>query len=79
MTLARALSLKPLGRKIYLHLQKRGSISPLEAFSTYGTMRLAAQIFDLREAGLNIESVPKQDEEGQEYTRYYLRETKLAS
>ena len=79
MTLARALSLKPLGRKIYLHLQKRGSISPLEAFSTYGTMRLAAQIFDLRESGLNIESVSKQDEEGQEYTRYYLRETNLGS
>lgn len=79
MTLAKEVSLKPLGKKIYLHLRKRGSISPLEAFSTYGTMRLAAQIHDLREAGVNIETVMKQDEEGQEYARYYLREQQLAA
>jgi hypothetical protein len=79
MTLARAINLKPLGKKIYLHLQKRGSISPLEAFSTYGTMRLAAQIHDLREAGLVVETVMKTDEEGKEYARYYLREQQLAA
>src|SRR6478736_8881838 len=47
--IAREVQLKPLGKKILLHLRKRNSISPLEAFSTYGTMRLAAQIHDLRE------------------------------
>jgi hypothetical protein len=39
--------------------------------STYGTMRLAAQIYDLREAGFTINSVEKTAEDGQKYTRYY--------
>lgn len=64
--------LKPLGGKILSHLRRRGSISPLEAMSTYGTMRLAAQIYDLREAGFNIRSVEKTAEDGQTYTRYYF-------
>lgn len=64
--------LKPLGKKILSHLRRRTSISPLEAFSTYGTMRLAAQIFDLREAGFSINSVEKTAEDGQKYTRYYF-------
>ena len=64
--------LKPLGGKILAHLRRRGSISPLEAMSTYGTMRLAAQIFDLREAGFNIRSVEKTAEDKHKYTRYYF-------
>jgi hypothetical protein len=64
--------LKPLGAKVLSHLRRRGSISPLEAFSTYGTMRLAAQIYDLREAGFGIASVEKTAEDGQKYTRYYF-------
>lgn len=69
--------LKPLGIKILAHLRRRGSISPLEAFSTYGTMRLAAQVYDLREAGFTINSVEKTAEDGQKYTRYYYVEAPL--
>ena len=77
--LVREVSLKPLGRKIISHLRNRGSISQLEAFSTYGTFRLSAQIHDLRKAGYNIETVMKRDEDGQEYARYYLREETTAA
>jgi len=77
--IAREVQLKPLGKKFLLHLRKRNSISPLEAFSTYGTMRLAAQIHDLREAGVDIEAVAKTAEDGQKYTRYYLRDEPLAA
>jgi hypothetical protein len=69
--------LKPLGATILKHLRKRRSISPLEAMNTYGTMRLAAQIFDLREAGFSINSVEKRAEDGQKYTRYYYVEAPL--
>lgn len=76
-TIAREVGLKPLGKKILLHLRKRRSISPLEAFSTYGTMRLAAQIHDLREAGFQIDTIEKTAEDGQKYARYYFREEPL--
>jgi hypothetical protein len=69
--------LKPLGAKILAHLRRRGSISPLEAMSTYGTMRLAAQIYDLREVGFTINSVEKKAEDGQKYTRYYYVDAPL--
>jgi Helix-turn-helix domain len=42
-------------------------------------MRLAAQIHDLREAGVDIEAVAKVAEDGQKYTRYYLRDEPLAA
>lgn len=77
--IARKTQLKLLGAKILKHLRHRRSISPLEALSTYGTMRLAAQIFDLREAGFDIDTVEKVDEEGTKYVRYYLREEHLAA
>lgn len=79
VSITREVQLKPLGKKILRHLRNRHSISPLEAMHTYGTMRLAACIFDLRKAGYDIEAIEKRDEGGQKYTRYYFREEPLAA
>jgi hypothetical protein len=54
------------------HLKKRGSISPIEALVTYGIPRLAARIFELREAGYGIVTKMKRDEAGHTYARYRL-------
>jgi hypothetical protein len=40
--------------KILEHLQTYGSISPLEAMSEYGCMRLASRISDLKRQGYPI-------------------------
>ena len=64
--------LKPMSKDILAYLRKRGAITPLTAFSTYGTMRLAAHIFDLRKAGFEIETAMKEDEAGNEYASYSL-------
>jgi hypothetical protein len=72
-------NLKPLGKKVLNYLRTRGAISPLVAFSTYGTMRLAACIHDLREAGFEITTTMKVDEEGDKYASYSLVESKRAA
>ncbi len=41
-------------KKILGHLRGIGSITPLEALHTYGCLRLAARISDLRNAGHKI-------------------------
>lgn len=38
------------------HLQKFGSITPLEAIQHYGCLRLAARIADLKKDGYNIKT-----------------------
>lgn len=54
------------------HLFRYGTITPLQAMSKYGIMRLAARIYDLREAGLRIETetVTKGNKHWARY-RYY--------
>lgn len=42
--------------KILRHLEKFGSITPLEAMDEYGIMRLGARIWDLKKAGYSIKS-----------------------
>lgn len=43
-------------KKILRHLEKYGSITPVEAMAEYGIMRLGARIWDLRAEGYPIES-----------------------
>lgn len=69
-TIAAEVSLTPLAKSILLHLRKRGDISPMEAMVAYSTMRLAAAIYELREAGYSIQSDFREDERGHRYTRY---------
>ncbi len=42
--------------KILNHLKANGSITPLEAMSEYGIMRLASRISDLKDQGYKIRS-----------------------
>lgn len=42
--------------KIKRHLEEFGSITPHEAYSEYGIMRLGARIFDLKAQGVKISS-----------------------
>lgn len=62
---------------VLAHLQKWGSITPQEALSRYGIMRLGARIWDLRHKhGYDIQSVPvgftKNGRHGH-YTKYVWR------
>jgi hypothetical protein len=66
-----ARTITPGARTILKHLRRR-SISPVEAFSNYGTMRLAPRIHELRKAGFNIRTRLLRDEAGHQYARYSL-------
>lgn len=43
--------------QIYAHLADGGSITPLEAFKLYGCLALHSRINELRERGIEIETV----------------------
>ena len=43
-------------QKVLRHLKEIGPITPVQAFFDYSIMRLAAVIFDLKEACNNIET-----------------------
>ena len=74
--ISREVQLEPLPKKVLHYMRTRGAISPLVAFSTYGTMRLAAAISELRKAGYDITTTMKIDEEGDKYASYSLNEQK---
>ena len=66
--------------KILDHMRKNGSISLREAYIDYSIQSFTRRVKDLRDAGYNIVSVPKtHPTTGQEYTRYYLVEQKVAA
>ena len=54
------------------HLEKRASISPMEALVSYGIYRLSDVIFRLRERGFGIDTEMRHDEAGHKYARYTL-------
>lgn len=62
--------------RILRHLQDNGSITPLDALSEYGIMRLASRISDLRSRGYDItrEMVAGRNRYGEatRYARYTL-------
>lgn len=61
---------------ILWHLCQYGSITPLEALSEYGCMRLAARIADLKHDGVEIrtETEKKKNRRGRtiSFARYYI-------
>ena len=65
-------SVSPGAKTILKHLISRGSISPVEAFSSYGTLRLAARIHELRQDGVTIKTEIRGDAAGHRYARYTL-------
>jgi len=68
----RSLKVSPGAKTVLKHLIARGSISPVEAFSSYGTLRLAARIHELRQDGANIKTEMRKDAAGHTYARYTL-------
>ena len=54
------------------HLQRHGSISPLEALEQFGCFRLAARIADLRAKKHNIETYGGK-ENGKKFAIYRLK------
>lgn len=69
---AAKIGAKTQNELILKHLQRRKSISPVEALISYGVMRLASRIHELRQAGYHIITIMKRDEAGQAYARYSL-------
>jgi len=63
---------KSQNQLILNHLTHKGSITPAEALVTYGCMRLAARIGDLKNHGHKIETEIKTDQLGGRYARYWL-------
>lgn len=65
--------------KILQHLEKYGSITPLEAMKEYGIMRLASRICDIKRAGISvqreIETAKNRDGEPVRYARYTIPNT----
>ena len=53
------------------HLEKGKAITPLEALERYGCFRLAARINDLRDEGLDIETMTL-THNGRRYASYKL-------
>lgn len=41
-------------KRVYAYMQRFGSITPFDAFADLGVMRLAARVWDLRKAGVEI-------------------------
>ena len=66
--------------RIIRHMEDYGSITPLEAMSEYGIMRLASRVNDLKNRGLDIRRVMESSKnrygEPVCYARYYLEDRK---
>lgn len=52
------------------HLKTHGSVTRLVAFNIYDIIDLRRRIADLRQEGMNIETVTKVDDTGKKYTQY---------
>lgn len=75
--LASLIGLKPQAKTILLHIEKTGSISALDAFTTYQitSATLARRVCDLEEAGVKILRERKVHPiTTRAYTRYALAE-----
>lgn len=58
--------------RIERHLRRGKTITPMEALVVFGVFRLASIVHRLRQRGLAIETVLKNDENGHQYASYKL-------
>ncbi len=56
------------------HLLSHGDVTRLVAYNVYDIIDLRRRIADLRQEGMNIETVTRRDDTGKNYTAYVLRE-----
>lgn len=61
----------PQNKIILNHLKNKGSITSWEAIQAYGITRLAARIFDLKEAGHDIKPI-EINQNNSKFTKYVL-------
>lgn len=63
---------------ILQYMKDNGSITPVDALREFGCMRLAPRISDLKDDGIEIETVPEFSKNRYgvkvRYARYYLHE-----
>jgi hypothetical protein len=52
------------------HLILNGSITSWEAINMYKATRLSAIIYNLRDIGMNITSIPMKDDKGTRWAKY---------
>lgn len=60
--------------KVRKHLTDGKEITPMVAMTVYGISRLASVIEDLRNTGMQIDTILRRDEEGKQYGVYRLRQ-----
>jgi hypothetical protein len=56
---------------VYKHLCRYGKLTPLKALEKFGSFRLAARIRDLRDEGINIQTVIV-ERDGKRFAEYRL-------
>jgi Helix-turn-helix domain len=56
---------------VFEHLRS-AAITPREALDLYGIFRLAARVFDLRQAGHEIITLRVRNSEGNSYAEYHM-------
>lgn len=71
-SVASDLRLSPQARTVLLHMKRRGHISNMQALTVYGISRLAACVYEIRQAGYDVNSEHKRDDAGHKYTNYSL-------
>lgn len=71
-SIAKDLTLKPQAKTILTHLRNHDHISPMKALGVYGISRLAACIYEIRQAGYEVAAEFKRDDQGHKYTKYSL-------
>ncbi len=62
---------------ILKHLESGASITPMDALNLYGCFRLGARIYDLKQAGHNIETT-KVTKNGKTFASYSLVQSEVA-
>lgn len=76
VSVANDLRLTPQAKTVLAHLRRpNGHISPAEALIVYGISRLAACIYEIRQAGYTVMSEMRRDAQGHKYTNYKLDKT----
>ena len=54
------------------HLLRKGSITSWEAIEKYRITRISARIFELRNLGHDIKSIPLKSKENKKFVKYIL-------
>ncbi len=63
--------------KVRAHFLSGRSLTQLEAIGLYGAFRLAARVHELKEQGMKIDTLMKEDPNGNPYAEYKLRSARV--